>query len=518
MRINGRRFLAVIAAAMLISGPARAQNGTAELLKFLPDSTNALVVVDLAGLKLSPLGVKENWAQKQEQRYLAGVSTFPPLANRFVMGALLELSSMQCEWAIGVARMERSMPINAVARAEAAPPDELSGYQIALSPRNAYFVGLAPNLVAAYSPANRQHLGRWLRFAKANGGVAISPYLVAAARPSEPAQVVMAIDLTDGVDASRVRRALSASKALGSRPGVDPADVAKVIATIQGLRFYVRVDNQIEGQLTADFGGSIQPIRDLAKPLLLEALANNGLYLPELDDWKPLLTERSVTLSGPLSLKSMRDLATLIQTPVPAAAAAPTEIGGQPVQGQIENRQVNPAIAPSQNYFNAVNTVVADLRGQQGDTKKMATWFSRCSQQLDQLPILNVDPELVNYGADVSQKLRAMGLMLPGVHIENKYLQKNREQAYGGLRQIVGYAPGSWDPYGGYGYNNGYGGGGPDYGPAIAAGANNIIAMKAAQDTMIIRSKYARDQLWAEIDTATAQMRRMLVTKYQTNF
>jgi hypothetical protein len=494
--------------------------GDDALLRDLPDATNALIIVNLQGLKLSAVGKRENWAQKYDTCYAAGTCSFPPQTRKLVQGAQIDLATLSDTWAIGLARMERPTSMATIMRNEASAPDQLEGYPVTLSSRHAYFVELEPDLIGIVSPANRQHLGRWLRFVRRNKDVVISPYLTQAAAPAEPSQVIMALDMADGVDPARIRRGLTASKVLAAHPEFDVGDVAKIVSTVRGIRLSLRVDDAINGTLTVDFTGSVQPLKSIAKPLFLEALSETGLYLEDLANWNTEVSEKSVTLTGTLSTRGFRRVSMLVQTP--SVTSSPLELGGANPPQRIENRPVNETVVSTQNYYSAIGTILTDLRDEKTkSTKDLANWYDRYAQRIDQLPILNVDPDLLNYGADVAGKLRAVGLSLKGVTIEEKYLQKMKTQAYGGLRQLVGYKPDPVNFGWGWGSGGGWGGWGSygiDYTPAITSGANNIIAMKAVQDNLIIQGKYARDQIWAAIDQETAALRRKLTAKYNVEF
>lgn len=520
MKYGWHRILAAGLLCVAASRGLAADNDTQVLLRDLPDTTNAIIVVNLQGLKLSPVGVRENWGKTYDTCYAAGTCSFPPQTRKLVQGALVDLGSLSGQWAIGLARMERPTSMATVTRTEASTPDQLQGYPITLSSRHAYFAEIEPDLIGILWPANRQHLGQWLRFVRRNKEVVLSSYLAQAAAPEEPSQVIMALDMADGIDPVRIRRGLTNSNVLKTHPDYDVGEVAKIVATVRGIRLNVRVDDTIHGRLTVDFTGSIQPLKGIAKPLLLEGLSETGLYLEDLADWDAQVADKSVTLTGTLTPRGFRRIATLIQTPSPAAA--PLELGGLTPPQRIENEPANAAIVSTQNYYSAIGTILNDLRDQKGkNTKELANWYDRYAQRIEQLPILNVDPILLNYGADVSGKLRVVGLSMKGIAIEDKYLEQMRKEQYAGLRQIVGYAPGPVDPYGGWARYGGGGWGwgyGVDYGPAIADLANSQITTRATQNTMVIRAKYARDQIWAMIDSETAAVRRTLTEKYHHEF
>src|SRR5262245_41414696 len=69
-----------------------------ELAKYLPDDSNAIVVVNAAAIYDSALGQKEGLRQKYADRFEAAPLILPPSANRCVIGADLDLQSMHTKW------------------------------------------------------------------------------------------------------------------------------------------------------------------------------------------------------------------------------------------------------------------------------------------------------------------------------------------------------------------------------------------------------------------------------------
>jgi hypothetical protein len=69
---------AALLAACLIAFPCRADDSFGDLLVKVPDSTNAVILLDLNAIKNSPIGKRENWASKHESEYLAGTAGLSP--------------------------------------------------------------------------------------------------------------------------------------------------------------------------------------------------------------------------------------------------------------------------------------------------------------------------------------------------------------------------------------------------------------------------------------------------------
>src|SRR5438132_242306 len=73
-----------------------------DLLKRLPSQSNLLVVIDIASIHESPVGVKEEWKKQHENDYVGGTARIPPTAKKFVVGAQLNPAALNLTWAIGL--------------------------------------------------------------------------------------------------------------------------------------------------------------------------------------------------------------------------------------------------------------------------------------------------------------------------------------------------------------------------------------------------------------------------------
>ena len=386
------------------------------------------------------------------------------------------------------------------------------------SPRNAFFAEIGSGLIGIHTPANRQQLSKWLVYQKKNQISAMSQYLLSAAAPENPALMVMAIDLTDSLDALAIHRGLNVSKLMATQKNVNLGETEKTLAKIKGLTLSVRAGEPLAGELSADFNMDIMAIRFFVRPLLLEALQHTGLYVADFDSWKPRFTDNSVTISGPLSLRSFRKLGMLIKTPAPNPDAASMET----------YKSLDPAqrtLAASQRYFTKVDQILENLKiDRTKSVKGLAGWYDQSSDQLGKLPILDVDPLLIAFGTQMSEHLRAMGASLRGISLQSSYLQ--RQKMEGQIYQAPNY--GSWS--GGYnsyyGFHAGYSGAGvasnvAAWASGTAGGTttiNNYDQVYQMQDQLVTQGAAARIQLWAQIDVDTAAMRKVMTEKYKTEF
>src|SRR5205085_10904649 len=105
-------------------------------------------------------------------------------------------------------------------------------------------------------------------------------------------------------------------------------------------------------------------------------------------------------------------------------------------------------IAASKQYFNLVSLRLQDLgtevKGAQ-KAKFAQKMLNDAALEIDRLPVLNVDEELLAYGAGVSASLRGMRNLSKNAQLDFRYRQAGIQGSSGSY---------------GYGYGGFYGGGG----------------------------------------------------------
>jgi hypothetical protein len=501
-------------ALLLLIGFAQAGYSGGEykdLLRRLPDTTNVVMTANMPALRQA-FGLPPGTAVAAPEAHCA-----PITSDQLVLGAKVDLSEQRHVWTIALAHLARKMTIQDIAKAEGEEVEEVAGYSVVPSPRNVFFIDLGQDLIAAGSPADRQRLKRWLTYQKTNQVVALSPYLVEAVDSADPALFVLALDLADSFSPTAIHRGLNNSQVLAARKNTNYEAVAKTLARMKGLTFTVKPGIPLTGELTVDFNTTTEEVRGFAKSFLIEVLQHMQVSLSEFDDWRPRLKETSVGIYGPLSLNGMRRIVSLIRTPAPAPEAAN-------MKAYQSMDPAQRAATASQRYYKSVTQLLADLKNDKTrSVKGQAGWYDKYSGQIDKLPILDVDPMLIQYGADMSEHLRAMGASLNGISLQSGYLQK--QKTVGQIYQAP-YFTGNYNYYNGYGGY--YGGWGANlannvalYRSGTAGGTttvDNFDQIRSIQDALVLQGNAARVQLWQRIDNETAEVRRQMTQKYRVEF
>lgn len=460
-----------------------------ELLQRLPAGANALAVIDAKGLLMTELAIQEGWKEKRELGYGARPLMIPPEAEVIVIGALLDPDDgLSRVWESCVMRLSEPFSLRSIARAEGGYVDQIGSVDVVWTPSEAYIVNLEGGLLGMISPDSRQAAGRWIQAATANQPVDQSDYLREAVALAGPrTQVVMAIDLNHAVQPHRLREGLSASPSLANQPELMDR-VAPVIASLRGLTLTMNVSNRIQGTLKFDFAHSVAPLGQLAKPLVLEALNRFQAGIPDLDRWNATLEDQSIILKGTLSTDGARRIGSLLQLPTTKFSDLKEVESPSIGTGDVSKS--------SQAYFRSVTALITDLRKSIEENRQRdnhALWMERYGRKIDALPILNVDEELVVWGAGVAETFRGTSVTQKSSAVRQGV---RKSQVYGNY-QYSGYADdGS--------YYNTY---------------------RTSQDvkTQINREEQARASAvrfenWKQIEDSTAEIRRRMTMKYQLEF
>ncbi|MCA9052445.1 MAG: hypothetical protein KDA75_01345, partial [Planctomycetaceae bacterium] len=451
-----------------------------DLLPVVPSAANAIVVIDVEALLATELSKRHHWDDKATLEYAQRPVLVPAESSAVAIAASLDFNAeLSPRWQVGIAQMTKRFEIPSIARWEGGYADRIAGSAAAWSPVNCYIVELPGQLLGIISPADRQSVARWLELQDQGAPRRVSQYLQDAARQvSNKTQLVMAIDAQQAIAPHRLKELTDHSEILFKEPR-QADDVRTQLAALVGVTLKVSVTTHAEGELRIDFttGPKNGP---LVKPLLIETLDRFDLHLEELEQWSAKVDGNSLVLSGRFSPEGLRRVGSLLQLPTAKFSdlsdAAPAEPGS------------DDCTLRSQQYFHAVSALIDDLnKTLKSNRDNHAVWMERYGQKVDALPILNVDDELLDWGASVGETFRTMALA----------------QRSSGIRQGVRKS----SVYGNYDYGNGYYGARP-----VANEKGEITRQEAA------RASKVRFESWKELEDSRAEIRRTMTKKYGVEF
>jgi hypothetical protein len=474
---------------LLSSGIAEAQGRFDDLLRRIPASANALMVIDVKGVHSSPLAVKEGWSDRHQSAYVKQPLILPPESDRLVLAAQMNPNrNFEQAWELAVMSLTESLSMRSIAKAEGGYVDKIAGLQAAWTPSDAYFVSFDPNTMGVMHPAHRQAVSRWADYSRQNRAIAVSPYLKqAAGMVNRSTQIVMAIDLHDVVQPHKIQEGLKELE-LTRNSEAKQRVWAGIISGIQGVTLKVQIGNSARGTLQVDFSDNTAPFGSDAKALVLDVLDKFGAGIAEMRQWRAKSQDYSVVLEGNLTTSAMRRLFSLLELPTSKFSALKDE-------SLAASDDTQSVVKASQTYFKSVSTLLDDLRKEFRTNRDARRTFAgvfmeRYGRRIDRLPILNVDEELLAYGAMVSETLR-------GASVSNRMANVRT-----GVRKS--------QVYGNYQYNydgNGY----------YSARKTSSVQTQVRRQEQAKASQVRFDS-WKEIEDATSAIRKEMTRKYMVRF
>ncbi len=487
---NRSKQLLMVATCFLVcvlsSVPARAQ--FEDLLKRIPSSANAIVVIDVAGVHNSALARKEGWAKKHEAAYVERPIILPPEADKIIIASQLNTANdLGQSWELAVMNMKEPIAMRSIARAEGGYVDTVNGLNAAWTPSNAYFVRMSTSVMGVMYPANRQAVSRWADFGRINTSPVVSSYLKQATkivRRGGP-QIAMAIDLKDITQPHNLEEGLKKSKSLNGNEK-KTREIFELISGIQGATFSVKLGSKAEGEMKIDFSSETAGFGTFAKPLVLSALDKFGVYLDDLEKWKYELKGKSIILKGSLSNDGMRRVFSILEIPTTKFS----ELKDEDVSPGSPEQVAKVSLA----YFKSVTVLIDDLRKYlKTNRDNHIVYMERYARKIDRLPILNVDEDLLNYGSQVAETLRSIALAKRGAGARTGV----RNSQVNGMRNYT---------YSNNNYNYSYG---------SRSTANTKIQNRTEEQA---KATGVRFTSWKEIEDATAAIRREMTKRYQVEF
>ncbi|WZO98509.1 hypothetical protein EP7_000089 [Isosphaeraceae bacterium EP7] len=491
---------AMIALTAQPSGVQGASKKYGELLTRLPEQANVLVLVDVDGILDSPMGKREGWRDRANNGP-TGVLGVSGDASKFVVAAGLDLQTAQERWKLGMLQTHATPPpLSTLAAREGGYVEQIQTHNVAWTPRDVYLLSFPQKIVGFVAPANRQLLADWLYKTL----VKPRPFPPgwadkALIRADAGSQIVLAVDLADSVSS---KGAIAWLKTLDD-PTVKLSEInfPSQAGALSGAKLaFLQIDikDTIHGSIQIEFDSSLTLIKPIARQVVLEILEGYGASLEDIKKWSFGVDDKTITMSGAMDEDSVRRILSIVAaprlTPTYESAIEPSETpavaatkGQQPTPPQ----QISQAdgLKATQRYYAATAGILRDLKRQTPkSSQSQKLWYDRSAKEIEELPLLYVDTDLLDWGAKMALNVRQMA---SGIN----YAAKDRTYRTAGLAN--GY-------YGGYGYG------------VSGSNKSNDAAVLAKQYNSVVSVQV--DQGWQAIETSISDMRRQLTTKYKVEF
>lgn len=504
----------VLGATGAIWGAASAQAQFDKLAHFVPSTANAVVFVNVEKLMTSPVAVREKWMEKRDAAFASGISFLPPDAKYAVLAKNYDLDLWLPTWEAAVVELDSSDTLAKAVSREGRTPDTINGRKAVAISEDVYLVQLAETMGAFMTPANRQAVSRWLRDADAHSGLRLSPYLTEAYKYANDfgTPLILSLDMEDVVTIEGIKMRLEDAAEFMKLQKLDFEQTAQMLAGIRGLTLGITFNQQPFGKVRVDFKDNVILSPEAAKAALLHALEEHGAMIEEFVEWKPAVEGKVFTIEGHFTESGIQRISSLFDRP-PSLKQVETPAR----QGKLTQEQA--VLQASQNYFSQVTKLLDDLKKEKDRSStytmgSIGVWMDKYATKIDQLSVLNVDEELVNYAVGVSDSLRAA------------YSSIRYGAARSRNRQLSTQMPYNYYSYGttyGFTYRQGlYGAGYWPYGYSGTVAVADTAAYRHERTRVRTEERTqsamtARD-IMAKVHSDTADIRRKMTMKYQVDF
>ncbi|XZE19819.1 hypothetical protein SH449x_005148 [Pirellulaceae bacterium SH449] len=435
-----------------------------KLVLSVPDRANAILYLDTPVLR----------------KLVDGDSIAKDLSER--MGEVrivadLDIGTLQPNWEVGVIDLSGVSNADSIAKSVGGYVDKIGSTAVVWSPRQAYLIPTSSSQLSMVRPADRKLASRYL---KHSSDTDRSPYLVKEAQRSlSTISLLLAIDLEDVWSPIAIREKLSTIEATKS---IDQDSLVRLLSDFKGIRLYVSKKDLTDCILSVDFASSPAVLLPIAKDFLAEVLGKSSASIPDVKKWTVGADGNTISFRGTITASTLDDLVGIFSL---------QNHSSESLVSESQSYETDSGVAlKSKEYFGKVVDLVHRIRDYSASsTGDRARWNGRMANRIDEIPTLNVDPELVEFASRLASGFRGNTLEIQKTNVTygtNSYVNS-------------GYSVNS------YGYGNGYGYydvNTPGQYQAVSRGLNNV----SFRETM------------SQAEQMIADMRRAMTEKYQIQF
>lgn len=499
------------------STPASAQ--VSGLKSRVPTDANAVVIIDTDKLFGSPLAERERWEARRKAAFDAGVTFISPNTTGVVIASKLDLEFGNTIWELVQVRQSSPANVPKIAARFGGEVDTIANRQSVRLPNDAIVVQVTPQVYASYMPANRQEVARWLNGTdKREVNDTFSSYIEQAFAYVEKVgtPIILALDLHGAFSEADVAARIKGS-AIDQLEAAEKANVVSTLASIQGTMLGITIGDSVNASIRVDFGQAAEPLKPYAKQMILNVLEKQGASIPEIADWQEKVSGNTVLLQGKLTESGLKRVLSVLQLPPSLGRAMDDAVDS----GESDSPESLMRIS-SQQYFNSVNDILKDIQDTRRDAKTVtaggvAMWYKKYARKIDNLPLLNVDAELLDWGRDISTLLREGESALKSVGMRSAV--RTGQNNTTGYQSYYGYDNGYYNGgYGGYGYRAGYGATNSNFNAATMANREKGRTDALIRNEERVAGAAQVQQMWQIIDAKTAEIRRSMTEKYNVEF
>lgn len=461
-----------------------------DVLRSTPKPANTVMHADLGSLRQLTLGTPLE-------------VDLPSNIDRVRIACEIDFARLQPEWEVGYGTMKSIPSAETVAQATGGYVEKVSNRDVVWTPQQMYLVPLPDRVLSIIRPADRQFLSQWLR---RDRNPSSSSYLTtASSAPLDGLALMIAVDVEDMISPQTISEPMKSYKCL---QGKDVGAVANDLANLRGITLEVSRDTLTRTSITLTFREAPKTLTPLAKEFFNELLERRGSSIKDLSSWTLTSDDQGKRLAfkGSVTSQFLDDILGLFTVQRRTAAIEHYE-----QQPQVTNKETSQSLIAenSRTYFKKVAGIVRRVKDYSAsNTGDRAQWNGNMANRIDEIPTLNVDSEMVQFGAEVGKALRnnMVSMQLTNIATGAQAVANNAGAPLGGG---IGGAAGPF--VGGF---NGFYSGGMGY-VDNTFDPNSPLKYQSlgqAQGNTNFR------QMIADLEQSVADMRRRMTEKFSIQF
>lgn len=395
-----QRIRGLLACGLLLlsASHSRAADDWRTLLTLLPESTNAVLAIDVDSLLATPLAQTNHWGDAPSPQFPDQLTLLPPNAKRFVLATELGLEHFEPLWEFVAMKLDHATDVEQLQADIGGHIDSVAGLRGVRTDRDSYIIPFKDDRLGLIRIAPRAWVAQQARHAQTRLSPTLAPFLATAVtRATDQSQIVIAINLEDALPLETIRSAIARSTLLAnSEFGLDA--LAETFLSLEGFVFTVQTDEVMHGKLEMVFHDPPVALAKFGKPLMLDLLSSAGSSLPEFSQWQSDQVGNSLTLEGELSIEGLRKLMSLLHYDVSDMTRPSSELPSRPT---------GPTARATAAYAKHVTRFVNALKDA-ANTNSLNTqvlWTDRAAKSIMRLSTKNVRPEVADLGTQIAYEL-----------------------------------------------------------------------------------------------------------------
>lgn len=372
------------------------------LEKWLPKSSNAILVIDAQSLFNSQLAQANGWREAQAQQFEHGLTMLPPMAKQFLLATELDIEHLEPLWEFVAMSLLRPVAMQEVRELTRGEFDVLGGVESVRTPRGSFVTPIGPQSVALIRIADRPWAEQTIVQAATRQSSELPGFLsMARQRVAQgECQIAVAVQLDDVVSNQELLKSLEQSELLALSSNT-PAALVATLATLEGLVFTVNADQSLRGRLEVVFHQQPELQPEQSKTLVLGMLDAAGARLPEFATWEAATGVHSMAIEGELSISGLARVLSLLH--YDSSDIDTLQVSEMP-------RQARPANTPTVRYIERVSRLIDGLeKGAQANSlNTQVLWADRTAKEIVRAIRDEVDSDVAELGYQIAYQLEAI--------------------------------------------------------------------------------------------------------------